>query len=179
MTDQIELLADPVWTDQFERERERVLAALDGVCSATISHVGSTAISEVPGKPALDVLVVVDPPSAIPDAVEALADADYEREHVAEREAVLLRRFDETPGTAVLKLHEPGDERIENQLLFREYLQENPDARRRYARVKREAAAEHGDDREAYTAAKADVVGEILDEARAEEADDDGSSESS
>jgi len=165
VSDEVQLLPDPVWTDRFERERERVLSALDGVCSVTVSHVGSTAIPGVPGEPALDVLVVVDLPSTVPEAVAALADAGYEREHVAEHEAVLLRRLDEGP--RVLKLHRPGDDKVENQLLFRDYLRDDADARRRYVRAKREAVAEHGGDREAYTAAKTDVVGELLDEARA------------
>jgi GrpB-like predicted nucleotidyltransferase (UPF0157 family) len=59
-----------------------------------------------------------------------------------------------------------GDERVRNQLLFREYLLENPEARRRYEQAKRAAANQHQDQPRQYVGAKTDVVGSLLADAR-------------
>jgi GrpB-like predicted nucleotidyltransferase (UPF0157 family) len=55
---------------------------------------------------------------------------------------------------------------VRNQLIFREYLCENSEARRKYERVKREAIAEHPRDQKAYTQAKSEVVKSLLERAR-------------
>ena len=65
-----------------------------------------------------------------------------------------------------VKTHVRDDEAVRNQLAFRNYLRDHPDARREYAAVKREAERDHPDDLEAYTKAKSEVVFSLLDRAR-------------
>lgn len=64
-------------------------------------------------------------------------------------------------------MHVAGDERVTNQLLFREYLRDTPAARETYTQLKRKAARSHRDEPIAYPEAKAEGVGELLREARA------------
>src|SRR5688500_5368334 len=67
---------DPAWPDLFEREAERIRAAL-GESALQIEHVGSTAVPGLAAKPIIDInLVVAD--STDEDAyVPALEAAGY------------------------------------------------------------------------------------------------------
>jgi GrpB-like predicted nucleotidyltransferase (UPF0157 family) len=159
----VTLEPDPVWPDRYEAERKRVLEA-SGDQLLGVFHVGSTAIPEVPGKPTLDVIAVYEDDESLDAAADALTDDDaYERES----DSTVVTRWGEEYAVFV-KLHTRDDEKVRNQLVFKEYLCENVDARHEYARVKREAAEEHPKDLEAYTKAKSDVVSSILARARDE-----------
>lgn len=163
------LRPDPVWTDRYERVSHRIeRVAGDGLLDTY--HVGSTAIEDVAGKPALDVIALYADREALSAAAAALSDhEDFELTHDGDDSAVVVRWVETDEGTEAdfLKLHLPGDERVHNQLVFREYVSEHPDARRRYERVKREAAENHPEGRGEYTEHKREVVSEILDDARA------------
>lgn len=162
----VTLEPDPVWPDRYEAERERILEA-SGDQLLGVFHVGSTAIPDVLGKPALDVIAVYEDDASLDAAADVLTDDAYERESDS---TVVIRWGDEY--AVFIKMHTRDDEKVRNQLVFKEYLCENADARREYARVKREAAEDHPEDLEAYTKAKADVVSSILERARDEGYDD-------
>jgi GrpB-like predicted nucleotidyltransferase (UPF0157 family) len=57
--------------------------------------------------------------------------------------------------------------RYRDELLFRDYLREHPNARAGYARLKHDLAVRHRQDWEAYTQGKTAFVQEILRRARA------------
>jgi len=162
--EEVRLEPDPVWTDRYERERERIETA-SGEGLLGVFHVGSTAIPGVPGKPELDVLAVYEAYEPMRTAAETIAGDSFELS-ADDGGCIVLSRW--TDGRAVfLKLHVQGDERVENQLLFREYLRENADARREYEATKREAAAANREDPKAYIEAKTDTVSSLLADARA------------
>jgi len=165
----ITLEPDPVWTERYETERRLVeKASGDGLLG--VFHVGSTAIPDVPGKPALDVLAVYEEYESMREAAETIAGEEYELTS-DEDDCILLIRW-ESDSAVFVKMHLRGDEKARNQILFREYLCENPEPRRRYERVKREAAEDHPEDPRAYTEAKADVVSDLLEQAQEEGYDD-------
>jgi GrpB-like predicted nucleotidyltransferase (UPF0157 family) len=160
---EVRLEPDPVWTDRYERERERIEAA-SGEGLLGVFHVGSTAVPDLPGKPELDVLAVYEAYEPMRTAAEAIAGDRFELS-TDDGECIVLSRWSD--GRAVfLKLHVQGDERAGNQLLFREYLRENTDARREYETAKREAAATHREDPRAYIDAKTGTVLSLLADAR-------------
>lgn len=112
----------------------------------------------------MDAIAVYEDEDSMYAAAETLAEnGEYEREP----DSSVVVRWDEEYATFV-KFHTRDDEKVRNQLMFRDYLRENPDARREYARVKRTAAEEHPEDLETYTKAKWDVVSSILERARRE-----------
>lgn len=160
--ERITLEPDPVWTDRYEKERERVLTASDDRLLG-VFHVGSTAIPDLPGKPALDVLAVFTDYDAMRSTAEILADGEYELER-DETDCVLV--IDWRDDHAVfIKMHTRDDEKVRNQLVFRDYLRETPEARREYERSKRKAADAHPEDPQAYTRAKAPVVRSLVERA--------------
>ena len=161
--ERVQLEPDPVWTDRYERERERI-KTVSGEGLLGVFHVGSTAIEGVPGKPELDVLAVYRAYEPMREAAEDIADGGFDLS-TDDGECIVLSRWD-SESAVFLKLHVQGDERASNQLLFREYLRENVDARRAYETTKREAAATHREDPTAYIGAKANTVSSILADAR-------------
>lgn len=164
LKEEIQLEPDPVWTDKFETESDRVTAA-SGEGLLGVFHVGSTAIPDVPGKPALDVLAVYEDSDSMAAAASRLAEEDFELTRQS-AEATLLIRW-EGESAVFVKMHCPDDQKVRNQLLFTEYLCDHPEARREYEAVKRRAAENHPEDPQAYTEAKADVVQSLLEDARA------------
>ncbi|PSQ17501.1 hypothetical protein BRD00_07295 [Halobacteriales archaeon QS_8_69_26] len=162
---------DPLWTDRYETERERVEEASDDGLLG-VFHVGSTAIPDVPGKPTLDVIAVYEDYGSMRAAAEALAEGDHviEADDEDEESMVVIDWGDEE--AVFVKMHTRDDVKVRNQLVFRDYLRENEDARREYERVKREAVEEHGDDHHAYTKAKTDLVMSIIERAHDEGYDD-------
>ncbi|WP_158059025.1 GrpB family protein [Halorussus halophilus] len=163
LTEQITFESDPVWTDRYETERERVLdASGDGLLG--IFHVGSTAIPDVPGKPALDIIAVYPDAESMSVAAATLTDDDFElKGDYPDCKVAVDEREDHV---VIVKMHTRDDAKVRNQLVFRDFLQDNPDERREYEEVKREALKAHADDQEAYTKAKSDVVGKLLERAR-------------
>jgi GrpB-like predicted nucleotidyltransferase (UPF0157 family) len=163
LREEITLLEDPVWTERYEQERERILEAA-GDELLGVYHVGSTAIPDVPGKPALDVLVVFPEYEPMNEVASTLTEQGYDLE-VDRPECNLVIRWEDDHAVFV-KMHTLDDEeKIRNQLVFRDYVRENDEARREYEQVKRKAATEHPDDERAYTEAKSEVVGSILERA--------------
>lgn len=158
------LRSDPVWTDRYETVRERIMeTASAGLVD--VFHVGSTAIEDVAGKPALDVIAVYEDQAALSAAARDLAALDdYELSHDGSDDAVVVDWGEDD--AEFLKLHLPGDERVHNQIAFRDYLRDHPEARREYEAVKRAAAEDHPRGGDAYTGAKDEVVSGIIDRAR-------------
>jgi GrpB-like predicted nucleotidyltransferase (UPF0157 family) len=128
------------WPADFERVAARVREAL-GPAILDLQHVGSTSVPGLPGKPVIDVdLVVADPadePAYIP-ALEARGFVHIIREPWW-HEHRLLKHED-----PVSQLHVFGPDcpEVVRHLMFREWLIERPDERELYAEAKRAAARE-------------------------------------
>ncbi len=158
----VSLELDPYWPERFEIERERLREICDDIRG--IFHVGSTAIPEVPGKPALDVIAVFEDDTAMEATAQALIE-----DHGFERppDGTIVIRWDDEFAVFV-KLHTPDDEKVRAQIAFKEYLLDHPDCRAEYADLKEAAAAEHPDDLEAYTKAKGEFVSRVIEQAKAD-----------
>ncbi len=85
----IALLEDPVWTEKYEQEEQR-LRAVAGEGLLGIHHVGSTAIPDVPGKPALDVLVAFDSFEQMDATGERIEEEHEEFERFSETDTSIL-----------------------------------------------------------------------------------------
>jgi len=156
---------DPGWPEVFESWRARIEAAV-GPAALRIEHVGSTSVPGLAAKPTVDIQVSV-------------RDLDDESDYVPQLEGagVQLRSRDDVhryfrpPATEPRSVHVHvcalGSDWERHHLLFRDYLRAHPEARDRYAAVKREAAKVWVEDRWGYTDAKTDVILDIMEAAQA------------
>ena len=147
---------DPTWAARFERERERIAAAL-GQRALSVEHVGSTAVPGLAAKPIVDVLVTVSDPEE-ETVVAALESVGYEL-RVREPGHRMVR----TPARDV-HVHVWGadDPEVERVLRFRDRLRGNAADRDSYERLKRELARREWEDMNAYAEAKGSLIEEIL-----------------
>ena len=153
---------DPAWPRLFERERDRIRAALDDRI-VMFEHVGSTSVPGLAAKPRIDLLLVVADSADEPSYVPALEAAGYVL-RIREPDWYQHRVF-KGPDTDV-NLHvfsaTSGRPEIERMLLFRDWLRTNEADRRLYERTKRELAGRTWKYMQNYADAKTQIVEEIM-----------------
>ena len=159
---------DPDWRKYYEEEKT-LLGKSFGNLLVRIEHIGSTAVEGLIAKPTVDILLEVDP-SASPDTVRRTAErCGYT---VMSEKTVREYRLDLCKGYTpqgfadkVFHLHirHPGDW---DEIVFRDYLRQNPGKAREYARLKTDLQKRFEHNRDAYTEAKGDFIRACVKEAR-------------
>lgn len=153
---------DPQWEENFRKIRRELQTALGDIAIA-VEHVGSTAVPGLAAKPILDIDVVIDQASDLPEAVERLRRVGYIHEGnlgIPDRDAFGY------VGKEHLQAHHlyvcPKDSReFYRHIQFREYLKAHPEAREAYGRIKREAARRFPKDIDRYMEYKSACILEI------------------
>lgn len=141
---------------RFSRERERLVGLLPA--NSRISHIGSTAIKGIAAKPITDMLAELPRGASFEDARAALESAGYVCMSVSEGRLSFNKGY--TPSGYAeevfhLHLRRFGDN---DELYFRDYLNEFAAVAEKYAALKTELAVRDCYDRDGYTAAKGDFV---------------------
>ncbi len=151
---------NPDWKIYYEEEKT-LLENSFGNLLVRIEHIGSTAVEGLIAKPTVDILLEVDP-SASPDAVRRTAErcgyTVMSEKNVREYRLDLCKGY--TPqgfADKVFHLHirHPGDW---DEIVFRDYLRQNPAKAREYARLKTDLQKRFEHDRDAYTEAKGNFI---------------------
>ncbi len=156
---------DPQWPRLFEREAERVRAAL-GDRALLLEHVGSTSVPGLAAKPRIDMLLAVADSADEPTYVPALEAAGYVL-RIREPDWHEHRMFNRSDTALNLHVFTGGCAEIERKLLFRNWLRANEADRQLYERAKREFARRDWKYTQNYADAKTAVVEEILARAQA------------
>jgi GrpB-like predicted nucleotidyltransferase (UPF0157 family) len=151
---------DPEWPRRFERERQRIHAAL-GERALLIEHAGSTSVPGLAAKPIVDVVLVVADTTDEAAYVPALEAAGYVL-RIREPDWYEHRMFREYETNVNLHVLSEGCEEVDKMLLFRDRLRENAADRALYERTKRELAEQKWEYGQNYADAKSAVVEEIL-----------------
>ena len=155
---------DPEWVRLFEREAERIRAAL-GDRVLLLEHVGSTSVPGLAAKPKIDILLVVPDTADESAYVPSLEAAGYVL-HIREPDWYQHRVF-KGPDTDInLHVFPVGCSEIDRMLIFRNWLRNNPSDRLLYERTKRELASHDWKYMQNYADAKTAVVAEILKRAK-------------
>jgi len=154
----------PKWPRLFEREAERIRAAL-GDQVLLLEHVGSTSVPGLAAKQRIDVLLVVADSADESAYIPALEAAAYVL-HIREP-GWYEHRLLKGPDTDInLHVFSRGCPEINRMLLFRNWLRNTPCDRQLYERTKRELARKDWKYVQNYADAKTAVVEEILVRAR-------------
>jgi GrpB-like predicted nucleotidyltransferase (UPF0157 family) len=151
---------DPDWPRLFEREADRIRAAL-GERALQIEHTGSTSVPGLAAKPIIDITLVVEDTTDETGYVPALEAAGYVL-RIREPEWYEHRMF-RGPDTSVnLHVFSRGCEETERMTAFRDHLRTNAADRELYERTKRDLAARNWRFGQNYADAKSGVIREIL-----------------
>jgi GrpB-like predicted nucleotidyltransferase (UPF0157 family) len=167
---------DPAWAALFEKEGARLKAGLAPYALA-VEHIGSTAVPGIAAKATIDIDVAIFRLSDAPACIERMKALGYEyvpefEEQVPERRYFRVLSRGAAPAEDLFHVHmvEAGNEWMERDLLFRDYLRSRPEAAKEYEALKRSLAAAHGAARDAYTDGKREFVLRTVEAARAERA---------
>jgi GrpB-like predicted nucleotidyltransferase (UPF0157 family) len=157
---------DPRWPSWFEDDRADIVAAL-GERALLVEHTGSTSVPDLPAKPVIDILLLVEDTADEPSYVPALEAAGFRlriREPNWLEHRLLRRRIEDgDPHDVNLHVfsHQHAAEEIERILGFRDWLRTHPDDRDHYAAAKRELAKQTWKYTQNYADAKTAVIKQI------------------
>ena len=156
----------PVWAQWYQEERERLFGILPMEDICEISHVGSTSIPSIWAKPIVDILVEMREGGDMQAMKEHIIGGGYIC--MMEKAGRISFNRGYTPSGFAekvfhLHLREAGDN---DELYFRDYLREHPEAAREYEELKLGLWKEYEHDRDGYTEQKTAVVEKFTREAK-------------
>lgn len=154
------------WASQYQRMEVKLATLLASIPATRISHIGSTAIPNIMAKDIVDVLIEVGEGESLESVARILEDAGFIRmADAGQRIDLNLGYTPEGFADEVFHIHvrQRGDN---DELYFRDYLTDHPEAATEYERLKLSLWEQHEHDRDAYTEAKGPLVRRWSTEAR-------------
>ncbi len=158
---------NPEWEFMYEKEAQTLKETLDGVV-IDIHHIGSTAVPNLAAKPIIDMIATVPRLPDFEKCIEPLEDIGY-----------IYTAYPPNGNRRFFRKGKPGEQRthhlhivehdtktVEERLIFRDILRNNPKAREAYFHLKIELAKEFKYARTMYSEAKSDLINSVLDGAR-------------
>lgn len=155
---------DPRWPNIFDIEAKKIKAALGNSFTA-IHHVGSTSVPGLAAKPKIDIIACVN---NLNFDHQGLANLNYEYRggfNLPLRKSFTYRSTDLNVN---LHIFEENDPEVELNLLFRDYLRKNVQARDQYAALKYQLLKDDASHKKdgamyrGYTLGKHDLIQDIL-----------------
>lgn len=149
---------NPEWAARFDEEAAHIRQVMGPWITGGIHHVGSTAVPGLDAKPIIDIAVGVESLEASQPCIDLLGEIQYL--YAPYRADVMhwLCKPDPSRRTHHLHLIPTGSARLDDELVFRDYLRARPDQAAEYVALKRRLAVEHAEDRDAYTRGKTGFV---------------------
>ncbi|MDE6149632.1 MAG: GrpB family protein [Ruminococcus sp.] len=154
------------WQAYYEEAHNEIAGLLDNMDGIRIHHIGSTAIKGIWAKPIIDILIE----SSVDDSLRRIAEILEQNGYIcmsSDDKRISLNKGYTENGFAdkVYHIHirYMGDN---NELYFRDYLNEFPVAAKEYESLKLSLWKQYEFDRDGYTAAKGDFIEKITSEAK-------------
>ena len=159
------LTYDVAWKTAFEKIINEIEAEI-GDLIIGIEHVGSTSVEGMSAKPCIDIDVIIKDYSVFGEVVRKLGAIGYIHEGdlgIKDREAF---KYADKPHLMLHHLYVcPQDsEELRRHITFRDFLRKNPEAVKKYSRLKETAAQLFPDEIEQYIAFKAPCIEELYKE---------------
>lgn len=153
---------DEKWKGEFEKIKAELENALESLI-VSVEHVGSTAVEGICAKPIIDIDVVISDYSIFETVVEKLRRIGYMHEGdlgIKGREAFA---YEEKPHLQKHHLYvcPENSEELRRHIVFRNFLQMNSEAAKKYGDVKRKAAELFPDNIEKYMEYKSSCIKEL------------------
>lgn len=160
---------DPAWEGMYKSEQQEIIMAVGAGSIVRIEHMGSTAVPGLSSKPTIDILVEIAGNTDLSRLIKNLQKLNYQYVPNPENPPphIVFFKGYTTSGikgqTYHVHVRYPGDW---DEIVFRDYLIEHPEAACNYADLKRTLAEEYKNDREKYTEAKTEFIKNIIHLAR-------------
>ncbi|MDU4961998.1 MAG: GrpB family protein [Sporomusaceae bacterium] len=155
---------DPEW-ELLAHETIGRLWHVFGAVAQDIQHVGSTAIHGIKAKPIIDIAVAVNDFDEVCKLMPALAGEGFIHRAGNDGDCqVFFVCGDFVKDTRTHHIHVVRNGGVEwgNYLLFRDYLNENPNKAKAYEAVKLDLMSKYQNDRLPYTAGKSEFIRNVI-----------------
>ncbi len=162
---------NPEWKQNYLIEKVKIEEKIGIDNIVRISHIGSTAVPDLPAKPTIDILLEIKDNTDLEKLISNIKQLDYIHSPQPNNPAphmMFMKGYSPEgfKGQAYhLHVRYSGDW---DEIYFRDYLISHPDAAREYADLKLELKKKYEFDRDGYTAAKTDFIRKITKLAREE-----------
>jgi len=147
------------WPNEFAKIRDYLWPHIKDY-AIDIVHIGSTSVTDLAAKPIIDLDIVIESYDVFPQIVEKLNSLGYE--HDGDGGIPARERFKGGPRDGFMDYNMyvcPKNSRVLlAQILFRDYLRENKEARDEYAELKRSLAEKYRHDIGAYVDGKHEFI---------------------
>ena len=156
---------DNAWKRQFEDIKKEIEAAV-GDLIIGIEHVGSTSVEGMSAKPCIDLDVIIKDYSVFGEIVRKLGEIGYIHEGdlgIKDREAF---KYTDKPHLMMHHLYvcPQYSEELRRHITFRDFLQSNPEAVKKYSLIKEKAAELFPNDIDGYIEYKSPCIEELYKE---------------
>ncbi len=149
---------DDKWNEYYKEIESELSDLLSGYPVKRISHIGSTAIQNIWAKNIVDVMIEISKEADMEEISHILEQNGFIR-MCSDAKRISLNKGYTKEGFADkvyhIHLRFAGDN---DELYFRDYLNENPPIAREYEALKLELWKKYEHDRDAYTDAKTDFI---------------------
>ena len=156
---------DAAWKTAFEKIKNEIEAEI-GDLILGIEHVGSTSVEGMSAKPCIDMDVIIKDYSVFNELVSRLGAIGYIHEGdlgIKDREA--FKYADKSHlMTHHLYVCPRDSEELHRHIVFRDFLRKNPEAVKKYSRVKETAAQLFPDSIDQYIEYKSPCIEELYKE---------------
>jgi GrpB-like predicted nucleotidyltransferase (UPF0157 family) len=160
---------NPDWKKLFIQEKQNIINAVGSDNIKRIEHIGSTAIPGLCSKPTIDILIEIFDITICEILIKDLQKIQYQYIPKPDNPPPHLMFAKGYLKSGIIgqtfHIHVRG---IGNwdEIIFRDYLKNNPETACQYGELKRRLAIEFKNDREKYTDSKGDFIKNILKTAR-------------
>jgi GrpB-like predicted nucleotidyltransferase (UPF0157 family) len=162
---------NPEWKNKFTTEKELILDVSVPDKIIRIEHIGSTSVPGLISKPTIDILVEIIDDTDLFEMTEKLKGIGYDSiprpgnppPHLMFAKGYSISGY--TGQTYHLHIRYRGDW---DELVFRDFLRNNPSVADQYAQLKKRLSVVFRKDREEYTTAKTDFIRDVIKRAREE-----------
>ena len=157
---------DDQWNEYYKEIESTMTDLLSGYPIKRISHIGSTAIQGIWAKNIVDVMVEISEKADLEEIAHILEQNGFikmsdEKRRISLNKGYTKRGFADK--VYHIHLRYTGDN---NELYFRDYLNEHPQIAKEYEALKLELWKKYEHNRDAYTEAKTDFIRKWTTEAR-------------
>tara|TARA_Y100000588_G_scaffold325617_1_gene359500 strand:- start:220 stop:783 length:564 start_codon:yes stop_codon:yes gene_type:complete len=157
---------NPTWQTEFEKAKAfytKLLAGLD----VQIEHVGSTSVIGLHAKPILDIDLIVPDSTMSEKVVKCLETVGYVHQGNMGIEGREAMKYDKDNNSFDWMEHHlyvilSGCESLENHMMLRRHLRNNPDAVKAYSQLKIDLAQAHTNDIDSYVEGKSELIRSFL-----------------
>lgn len=132
-----------------------------------IDHVGSTSIKGIKSKPIIDINIQTNDLEDFKKFTESNVEGEI---YTVKKEPTLggdylIRREEDGKVKALIHVYKTGDMNGVTSIMFRDYLNNHEDERKKYEELKIELYTKYKDERKKYTAGKDKYIKEVINKA--------------